>query len=417
VRDADELMAWAVIVPLWGVSLWRLPAAVRHPRSRTLWAIFSTLAAAMTTRLTVVGETINRFTGLREASTLTKHLAGVVAVALLLRWVVSVVPGREDGVPEPTYRRLISSRPRRILTWAAVAVITAVFPLANLRAPADVEDGDFIFYQAGHLWGTLHLVLFYAYLVFGMVCASAMCAEAYRLDRSTTIGRCLGMMSVGCTCGAVYGIIRSVYLVVCLTQHQFIGGPEFLSLASGLSLVLCVALVCLGSLGPPFERLGHAMDTHAAINDLRLMWEEITRHMPEVILQSPRRAGRAGRGLPGRVADFWSWNSLDQRLRRRITEIHDAAHGLQVYLSEDLMERTRETAARLDLPPQAVPAYLLHVAIAAKVAGRPAADTSGSWRLLPAGKELHDDVVFLIPVGTMMRDPGTMGQLNRRLSG
>ena len=123
-----DLRAWIVVGLLTVEVIRRFPAARRNPRSRTLWSVFLALDISMLTMLQPVGDFLYEVTGVNDAATLAKHLTGVTAVAFLLRWVTDVVPGRMDGRREPTYRRAISSNPRRIVTWAAIVVIA--FPPA-----------------------------------------------------------------------------------------------------------------------------------------------------------------------------------------------------------------------------------------------------------------------------------------------
>lgn len=429
--QSDDLMAWFVVAPLGVATLWRLPAAIRTPKSRSLWWIYSSLAVSMATRLTWIGNPINRtaeqLIGLEEASTLAKHLSGIFAVAMLLRWVVAVVPGREDGYPDPTYRRLISNRPRRAATWLAVLIITAIFPLANLRPDTSIEDSDFIFLQGGHIWGSLHLILFYAYVVFGMVCASLMCSDAHHEGGNSTLGRGLMMMSTGCALGACYGLIRIAYLLIRLARRQFIGGPEFVAVSSNLCLILCVALLCCGSLAPTIERINHALDTHAAINDLRPMWQTITRYTPERVLDKEDDRLRAfsvhvKKRHPwlawrlGALVDFWNWRDLDQRLRRRVTEIFDAAHILQDYVADDLYEEAEMTVKALKLPRQAGQAYILYRAISAVARQEEIACSERAKPLLNSLSDVPLDAKALLPIGTMLHNRTAMRKLDRRLA-
>lgn len=390
--DADELWARAVVLVLWAASIWRLPIAIRRPKSRTLWLVFTVLAVSMTTRLQAVSDWLYETTGVADAATLVKHLVGVGAVALLLRWVTLVVPGRADGQPEPRYRRVIESRRRRAGTWVAVGAIAAIFPLANRQPGKGVDDAEFIYVQAGHLWGSLHLLLFYAYLVFGMACATMMCAEAGRRDRSV-LGRGLTTMALGCAIGTGYGLIRSLYLLVRLAGRPFIGGEAVVGLVSSACLLACVTLVLIGSITPFLERLNRALDAHALINDLRPMWEILTLAVPEVVLPHGARYT-----WWSRLRESASWRDVDYRLRRRVTEVHDASMELQSYAPRGLRERVKAAAEQLDLCDDTVRAYLLRAAMRHQQEGEPSS-TQARYAILQAEHDVQGEAHALLGVG------------------
>ncbi|THA72559.1 hypothetical protein E6R60_26895 [Streptomyces sp. A0642] len=429
--DTPDLFAWMVVIPLTAVVIWRTPAALRAPQGRTLWFVFAALDVSMITRISAIGDFIYDATGIDDAATLTKHLCGIAAVAGLLRWVIAVVPGRDDGKREPRYRRAISNRPRRVVTWGAIIVITAIFPLAYRRTGRGTEDADFIFQQAGHLWGSLHLILFYAYLIFGMVCASMMCSAAGRDARAQgSFKISMQGLSLGCAVGACYGIVRTGYLVTRLADKPFLGGDTFVYVASNITLVGCVALVLMGSAVPAWERMGARMDAHAAVNDLRPLWARLTEAVPEVVYGKDHRNStslnwlrqRAPRlhshltGLLAKWADFWNWRGLDYRLRRRINQICDASLTLQDYVDPDLYESAERTAEELGLPPHTVPAYLLRTAIQRKKAGQEPFNSPPENAILHPGADLQRTTQALLPIGKAMNNRVVMSSLDRRLA-
>ncbi|MFH8483073.1 MAB_1171c family putative transporter [Streptomyces sp. NPDC018055] len=430
---SPDLYAWAVVAPLTAAVIWRTPAAIRSPQSRTLWLVFAALDVSMITRISSVGDFLYDVTGIDDAATLTKHLVGIIAVAGLLRWVTSVVPGRDEGQREPTYRRVISNRPRRIVTWGAIIVITAIFPLSYRRVGPQAEDADFIYQQAGHFWGSLHLILFYAYLIFGMICASMMCSAAARDPRAHGPFKVsMQGLALGCAVGSVYGILRSAFLIARLADKPFLGGPSFVDVGSNLALIGCIALVLMGSTVPAWERMDARMEAHAAVNDLRPMWVRLTQAAPEVVYGQPqptptpmsrfaRRAPRLhsrGREFLASLADFWNWRNLDYRLRRRITEICDAALQLQPYVAPSLREEAESTAKELGLPEHAVSAYLLRTAIHRRRAGDAPYDVppEAESAILKHGDDLQAATRELLPIGKAMENRVAMSSLDRRLA-
>ncbi|MGW1436849.1 MAB_1171c family putative transporter [Streptomyces griseus] len=427
-----DLFAWAVVAPLTAAVLWRTPAAIRSPQSRTLWLVFAALDVSMITRISSVGDFLYDVTGIDDAATLTKHLVGIAAVAGLLRWVTSVVPGRDDGQREPTYRRIISNRPRRILTWGAIVVITVIFPLSYRRTGANAEDADYIFQQAGHFWGSLHLILFYTYLIFGMVCASMMCAAAARDPRASGPFKIsMQGLALGCAVGSGYGILRSAYLLIRLFDKPFLGGTALVDIGSNITLIGCVVLVILGSTVPAWERMDARMEAHAAVNDLRPMWARLTEAVPGVIYgpaapvrstgwlarKAPRLHARS-REFIASLGDFWNWRNLDYRLRRRITEICDATLQLQDYIAPGLREEAERTAKELGLPQHTVSAYLLRTAIHRLKSGEAPYDTPPvpESTILKHGEDLQAATRELLPIGKSMTNHVAMGSFDRRLA-
>ncbi|WP_428957926.1 DUF6545 domain-containing protein [Streptomyces sp. cg35] len=424
--STPDLFAWIVVALLTGEVIRRLPAARRNQRSRTLWFVFATLDVAMVTRISSVGDFLFNVTNVDDAATLTKHLCGIAAVAGLLRWVTTVVPGRMDGKREPGYRRAISNRPRRVLTWAAIVVVTAIFPLAY-RRPGNEEDADFIFQQAGHFWGSLHLLLFYAYLIFGMVCASMMCAAASRHPKAAGPFR-YGMqaLSVGCAIGSTYGILRSGYLISRLFDKPFLGGDTFVDMGSNFSLISCVTLVIIGSAAPAWERLTRSMNAHGAVNDLRPMWVAMTSAVPAVLWSDEEPSSHASSRAPrlrrrvdaflAMAADFWSWRNLDFRLRNRVTQICDASLAVQEYITPELREETAHTVQALDLPDYMGTAYLLRSGIQRKKSGARPYDGPPGDPLLRPGDDPLAATSHLLPIGKAMTDSVAMSRLDRRLA-
>lgn len=412
-----DLPAWIAVALLSEEVIRRLPAAVRSPRSRTLWAAFFLFDVSLATKIQSVGDAIYRLTGVDDAATLVKHLVGIAAIAALLRWVIRVVPGRLDGRREPTYRLAISSAPRRIITWAAVVAITAIFPFSQRRT-GNQEDTDFIFVQAGHLWGSLHLLLFYAYQVFGLVCASMMCLAASREPSAKgSFKYGMQMLSTGCAVGSLYSILRCGYLIARLCDKPFLGGDGFVDVASSFFLDGCVILVICGISAPKWERADHLIKAHGAVNDLRPLWNRLTRVVPTVIYaaQTGHRRPTLLNALRGRAADFWNWRHLDLRLRRRINEILDASLALAPYVPPTLRGQAEAAARELGLPPHVVTAYLLHAAACRKKAGEDPFDAQVE-PVLQAEPDLFLTTARLLPIGHAMTDSVQMGILNRRIA-
>ncbi|MFD7835617.1 MAB_1171c family putative transporter [Streptomyces sp. NPDC059761] len=428
VTITPDLFAWIVVGLLSFEVVRRAPAALRSTRARTLWFVFVTLDISMAMRISGIGDLLYDLTGVDDVATLTKHLIGIGAVAGLLRWVTTVVPGRMDGSEEPTYRRVISNRPRRVLTWCVITVITVIFPLSHRRSGIGAEDADFIFQQAGHLWGSLHLLLFYAYLVFGMVCAALMCLSAADHPQSQgAFKRGMQALVIGCSFGAIYGLLRSGYLIARLFDKPFLGGELLVDLGSNASLITCVLLTICGSAAPIWERVEARMEAHGAVNDLRPLWSAVTHAAPAVLFEEDQqqrarcvliapRFRRHIRRLAGTAYDFWNWRDLDYRLHRRVNQILDASLTIQAYIPIDMSDEIERVGRELGLPDHVVTAYLLRTAMHRMNTGEPPCDVSAHRAILQPEGDIASTVCKLLPIGTAMADRLTMGRLERRLA-
>lgn len=421
-----DLFALIVVIPLTLEVLRRLPSAVRNAKGRALWVFILVMDVVMASRITAFADLIEDITGAHDLVILIKRILGFLGVAVLINLISTLVPGRMDGQREPRYRRAISNRPRRIATGVAFIASIALFPL-SVRGQGRPEE--FLFMQAGHLWGSLHLILFYAYLGFGTICGSMMFGAASRDPKSTgTFKLAMLAMSIGCSIGAIYAILRTGYLVTRLCGKPFLGGDVFVDVTSNFVLTGFVLLVLAGSTAPMWERMSARMDMHAAVNDLRPMWTILTSAVPAVVYRSrkgqwvmrvlepraPRLVGALCRAYRA-AADLWNWAGLDNRLNRRVTEICDAAIRLRPYLPDGLPEEATETAKELGLPDHATPAYLMYTAMRLKKNGsKPNNETSDCPILKPADDPLTTTAMFL-PVGKALASPVLMGKFTRRI--
>lgn len=420
-----DLLTLAIVIPLTFKVARRLPAAVRSDKCRPLWAFLFILDAFLAIRISFVRDLVIEVTGMPDAILLVKRILGYAVVAVLVQWVSTVVPGRMDGKREPRYRRIITNRPRRIVTWMLIIGSAALFPL-TVRPSGDGED--FLFLQAGHLWGSLHLILFFLYVIFGTLCASTMFSAASRDPKvGSTFKYGMRAMAIGCLFYAAYSILRTGYLVVRLFDKPFLGGDVFVDVASKFALGCFALLMLCGSAAPMWERTSTRIKTHEAVNDLRPMWSILTYAVPSVVYRSRREqwviqvlAPRAPKLVRAfcktfrAVSDFWNWHRLDHRLHRRVTEICDAAIRLQSYLPDGLRDEGAETARALGLPGHALPAYLLHTAIHSKKTGfEPRSEHPEDAILKPADDPLAT-TAMLLPIGKAMTSPVLMGKFHRK---
>ncbi|MFI0967092.1 DUF6545 domain-containing protein [Streptomyces sp. NPDC021080] len=425
----STLFSLAAVAPLTFETIRRLPSALRNEKSRSLWVFLAVLDLTLILRMTSVLAFVHGLSpDLDIVVLLARHLLSFLAVGALIQLVTVVVPGRMDGRPEPAYRRVITNRPRRAVTWIAVITSSLTLPLAMKNASYPSQSDGYLFLQAGHFGGSMSLILFYAYMIFGGWCATMMLSAA-SYDQKSPGAFKLGLqgMALGCVCGVMYAAMRMGYLVTRLFDKPFLGGDGFVQTFSYFAITACALLILAGSSAPMWERMGQRVRLHAAVNDLRPMWCTITYAVPSVVYRSRRerwfirvvapRSPRVAKSFcksMRALIDFWTWTGLERRLHRRVTEICDAAIRLQGYLPGDLHDQTAETAQELGLPAHTVPAYLLHEAMHRMKTGAEARlDRLDRPILEPADSPL-ETTAALLPIGKALASPVTMGCFNRR---
>lgn len=304
----------AILAILWTVTLWRVPAAVKRPAKRPMWSAFAALAAALTVELPQIGPHLDAALHITNGSTLIKHLAGMLAAAAVLEWVI--------GSTQPTERLGAILAWRHVMTGAAMATLAVLFVFVPR-----IESTDFIDTAPGHPVTIVYEAVWLSYLGLAMLCAAAMFTVAWhraagqeRLTRTS-----FALLAVGTALGVCYALWRIIFLAASLagsaSPEQSHTGFGISNLLQDAAIVLILAGTCVPALAKATSPVQHRRDLIA----LRPLWEQVTQGRPDTVLD----------GASNRDRDRYDPRYLRFRLIRRTVEIRDALATLYEYCDLD----------------------------------------------------------------------------------
>ncbi|MDH6119516.1 hypothetical protein ABH930_004273 [Kitasatospora sp. GAS204A] len=331
--DPVSLGHLLVLAMLWLVTAWRLPAAVRNPRQRTLWTAFAALAVSITLGLPAITDWVDTASGVHNVVMVIKHLIGLVACDGVLAFVTATT--RPESAPR--LRRL-----QLAVLFAAQAGLVVSFCLLRHT----VEVADFFQDYPGSVPVAVYELTFAGYLGSAMGFASWLFGTSARRAAAGWLRTGLRVLGAGTTAGFCYAALR-----VCQVVLQLDDRPMFLraSLLYDIEWT-AIALILLGSSIPAVGSAWTALRAWRTARRLRPLWAALTTAVPEVVLTAP--LGRSPRVL----------------LHRRVIEIRDASLVLAGYADEELRERVARQAGA-DRP-ELAEALLLRACGAQKLAGR-----------------------------------------------
>ncbi|WP_344446862.1 MAB_1171c family putative transporter, partial [Kitasatospora nipponensis] len=294
----------AILGVLWLLTVWRLPAAVRNPRQRSLWTAFACVTTLVTLGLPAVTGWIDATSGIHNLVVPVKHAIGLVANSAVLTFVAdSARPGLAARLRRPHLAVLLASQLGLVVCFALI------------HQSVEVVD----FYQAypGSVPAAVYALIVAGYLGAAMAVSCWLFGTYAPRAAGGWLRTGLWVLGLGTAAGFCYSVLR-----VCQVLLQLFERPMFMSagLLYGIEWT-AIALVLLGSCVP---LLGAAWAGLRAWRTARLLgplWTALTGAVPEVVLTA-----RLGRGP--RV-----------RLHRLVIEIRDAALALAPYASEELRER------------------------------------------------------------------------------
>ncbi|MER5649628.1 MAB_1171c family putative transporter [Streptosporangium sp. NPDC002524] len=276
---------WIVLVSLWGISAWRLPAALRSHRHRMLWGAFTALAVSRVFSANPVVEWMIGWTG-GEWATLFRHLSGLLSAASLLAFVESITRGA-------------GGRSRARWIWPAAAVVTSVL-VAMFWA-----RGARIYWVEGQpgetaTAGRIYLLVFDAWLIYCLGAAGVLFARFARTaPKLLKIGMIVSAISMAA------GVINRGHVMVVNLADLIV--PQWQATESGLlhgiTFVITVVGICVGTSISKFPALITNVKQRATLRDLRPLWAALVERYPAVAL-----------GMTG---------SVQTRLYRRAVEIGD----------------------------------------------------------------------------------------------
>lgn len=378
----------AVLVLLWAIVVWRLPAAWASSWKRAPWAAFACLAIALTLDLRAVTASIEQLTGITDISVLIKHLAVLASCTAVLDWVTSL------SNPAATRGYL----GRRHAAAAAVAVTLIVLfcfmPRQGISATQFTETATGPVAVA-YLW------VFYTWLAVSMVMAVALFQVA-RLStppaqRGPAVGAGLLLLSIGCAVAAVYAACQMAALA--LRPPQPLGAAttsHWQEVSTGLEN-LAILLVLAGTVLPAAAGGWQSARELTALRALRPMWRDLTAATPGVAMGPVAASSPLGRTV----------RHGHLRLIRRATEIRDSALQLTSYVPGPVIATARAQLADRGLHgPQlgtATEACWLRLAASAAAAGGPPPD--GQRHTLPGGASLAEETARLRQIAAAYASP------------
>lgn len=306
-----------IVVLLWLVALWRLPAAVRVPKQRAMWVAFTGLAVAATTSISAVGVRIDVLTGVNNASVLARQLVGIIAIGAVLDFVIAMA--------RPNLLRA-SRKPNLVVGLAVMVAMTALF--FNVPQPTRVEN----FYDAyrDSATATGYSLSFVVYLALATAVASWMCFSYSRDAARSWLRAGLRLLGAGTGIGTAYSLFRAAHLVSRLLPFGFPLGDASVQRVADAIEYSAITLIILGNCIAPVGVLKSTVADLRAIRRLKPLWASLTEAVPEVVLPaSLRRRPRV-------------------RLHRIVIEIRDASRTLSAYATESVRARAHATASAHD---------------------------------------------------------------------
>ena len=377
----------ALVVILWLVTIWRLGSVRDQPWKRSLWLAFFGLAIAMTATLPAVTHAIDNSTGITDFSTLVKHIAGIVACAAVLDWVLALNAPQDMG-RFPARRHYIAA-----VTIIAMASLFFAMNRTETGNFAELESGD-------GAAATAYLLTFEIYLGIAMGIASSLFWRASRKKRTGLLRTGMWILTTGTALGVFYAVLRSTYLLVRFAGSHAPGGDQAMVSTSDAVQAVAILLILIGTSIPPISAGLKTFADYRALHALRPLWEDLTSQVPSIVLGTP----------PTKAADWIALRGVRQRLLRRTIEIRDAALMLRGLVDHAEQEDVRArlisrglTSSQLEAGCEAA---WIRSAVAAKREQRPNATRSAVLRP-HSSTALEDEVGWLLLVADFYRDPDT----------
>lgn len=320
-----------VLAIMWAVTLWRVRPALKQPAKRPMWCAFAALAASLTVELPQVGAHLDTALDIANISTLIKQLAGMIAAASVLEWVV--------GSTQPIRRLGAALAWRHAMTGAAMVTLGILFAFTPR-----IEASDFIDSAPGHPVTTAYEMVWLAYLGLAMLCATAMFAVAWQrsADNGRLIRLSFAVLATGTGLGVAYAICRIAILSASLadktSQAQAEAGFNASDLLQDAAIILILAGTCIPALTTVISIKQDRRDLIA----LRPLWQLVTQSRPDTVLDD----GPPSSGRELALADL---RLVRLRLIRRTVEIRDALATLYEYCDLDPAPYAEDFATSIGL--------------------------------------------------------------------
>ncbi|WP_194904799.1 MAB_1171c family putative transporter [Catenulispora rubra] len=379
----------ALVTILWVAVIWRATPIRQERWKRALWVAFAALAVALTAELAPVSRFLDQTGGVTDLGTLIKHLAGIVACAALLDWVIALNSPTTPPVPA---RRVAV---RHAIALAAMAAMTVLFFQIDRR-----ETTNFAETQAGSGIATAYLLTFEVYLGVAMGIATWMFLTVLR-DPKTPRGLLatgVWTLAAGTSLGVVYAALRSEVLTDQLVGGHGPGGDRTAMSATDAIQAAAILLIIVGTFVPPVARAKAALADYRALYRLHPLWWDLTAATPKIVLGSRR----------SRTQDLLTVRDRRSRLIRRTVEIRDSALLLRGLVDEGHYASARGRLADSGLSGEqleaACEAMWLRASLDAKSASRKPVGSARNPAPHPS-LDLAEEVRWLCKVANAYRDP------------
>lgn len=304
----------AILAVLWTVTLWRARTALKNPAKRPMWSAFAALALSLTIELPQIGMRLDTALHITNISTLIKHLAGMLAAASVLEWVI--------GSTQPTRRLGQILAWRHLMTGAAMAALGALFAFVPR-----IESSDFIDTAPGHPVTIAYEMVWLGYLGVAMLCASTMFAVAWH--RSAGNGRVMqtsfALLTIGTGLGVIYATWRVVLLAASLSGAATTAQSETGFGISNLIQDSAIVLILIGTCVPGVMKAVWFYQDRRDLIALRPLWELVIPYRPATVIDDEQKAD----------GDLRDRRLLHFRLIHRTIEIRDALGILYEYCDLD----------------------------------------------------------------------------------
>lgn len=375
-----------ILAILWAVTLWRARAAVLNPATRPMWTAFAALALSLTAELPQVGAHVDATLHVTNISTLIKQLAGMLAAASVLEWVISSTRPTKLMGPVLAWRH--------VMTGAAMAALGALFAFVPR-----IETTDFIETAPGHPVTIAYEMVWLGYLGLAMLLASAMFATAYR--RSVGAGRVMRSSFALLTTGTALGVIYSAWRVVILaaslsgaaSQRASQAGLGFSDVIKDTAIVLILAGTCV----PALLKVAALHQDRRDLIALRALWERVIPVRPDTVLDEQQDRDASLRPHDLRMLRF--------RLIHRTVEIRDALAILYEYCDLDPGPHAEDFADAIGLSgierDALIEAVTIHYALMRVPIGTPARSIIQARR---GGADLRSEVEWMLAVSRALEE-------------
>jgi hypothetical protein len=199
------------------------------------------------------------------------------------------------------------------------------------------------------------------------------------------------LQTVGWGLGTAYSTNECVYVV--LRRSRFAHHAAYDLLLANILLTGFLVMILSGGVLGLFDWIAQ----YRALRQLFRLWRDLYRATPQIALDPP----------PSEGADIRSLYTVEFRLYRRVTEIHDGIMALQSYTDATMIESADRVCKRLGITGQraeaTVEALIIAEAIRAKREGRRV------WEpalppLIMTGPNLEHEVRHLKHVAHAYRD-------------